>query len=170
MVTPNRPIVVKRVPEVMNGRRSREFYEAVLPILISDRPQIVFDMSKMHHVDSTGISVFLRCICQAAKADGNIKLAGVSSQIAVVFELTRIGTLFEMYENSIVATMSFSSPTTHRPQLFPPARGPTRGNGQLPPTHSLNRAPRGTPNLRISLLPTMPSSVHAHASFLLKIE
>lgn len=117
MVTPNRPIVVKRVPEVMNGRRSREFYKAVLPILISDRPQIVFDMSKTHHVDSTGISVFLRCICRAAKADGNIKLAGVSSQIAVVFELTRIGTLFEMYENSIVATMSFSSPTTHRPNF-----------------------------------------------------
>lgn len=101
----------------MNGRRAREFYNAVLPILISDRPQIVFDMSKTRHVDSTGIAVLLRCICRATKGDGDIKLAGVSSQIAVVLELTRIGQLFEMYENSIVATLSFSRPTTHRPNF-----------------------------------------------------
>ena len=117
MVLQNRPILVKRVPEAMDGRRAREFYKAVLPILISDRPQIVFDMSKTHQVDSTGIAVLLRCICQVAKADGDIKLAGVSSQIAVVFELTRIGELFEMHENSIVATMSFTSPSTHRPNF-----------------------------------------------------
>ena len=146
MVIPNRPVVVKRVPEKMNGRRARKFYNAVRPILISDRPQIVFDMSKTRHVDSTGIAVLLRCVCQATKGDGDIKLAGVSSQIAVVLELTRIGQLFEMYENSIVATKSFSSPTTHRPNssqqhavrlvaivnpLDPPAEDGTAGKSKF---------------------------------------
>jgi len=101
----------------MNGRKAREFYQEVLPILISDRPQIVFDMSKTRHVDSTGIAVLLRCIRRAMKGDGNIKLAGVSAQIAVMFELTRIGRVFEIYENSIAATMSFSRPSTHRPSF-----------------------------------------------------
>ena len=99
----------------MSGRKTREFYQEVLPILISARPQIVFDMSKTRHVDSTGIAVLLRCIRRAMKGDGDIKLAGVSAQIAVVFELTRIGQVFEIYENSIAATMSFSRPTTRRP-------------------------------------------------------
>ena len=117
MATANRPILVKRVPETMNGSKARKFYREVLPILISDRPRIVFDMSKTRHVDSTGIAVLLRCIRQAMKGDGDIKLAGVSAQIAVVFELTRIGKVFEIYENSIGATMSFSSPTTHRPKF-----------------------------------------------------
>jgi len=72
MATPNRPILVKRVPETMNGSKARKFYREVLPILISDRPRIVFDMSKTRHVDSTGIAVLLRCICQATKGDGDI--------------------------------------------------------------------------------------------------
>ncbi len=93
----------------MNGREARSFYKEVLPVLNAARPQIVFDMSKMQHVDSIGIGIFLQCICQVAKNDGEIKLAGMLPRAAVVFELTRIGRLFEIYETSISAVLSFSS-------------------------------------------------------------
>jgi len=109
MATPRRPVIVKRIPETMNGREAHSFYKEVLPVLSSDRPQIVFDMSKMQQVDSIGASMFLQCICQAAKRDGTIKLAGMLPRAAVVFELTRIGQLFEIYENSTSAVLSFSS-------------------------------------------------------------
>lgn len=120
MATLSRPIVVQRVPETMTGREARAFYEAVLPVVSSDRPRIVFDMSRMRHVDSVGIAVFLRCICQAAKGDGDIKLAGMLPQAAVVFELTRIGQLFEMYENSIAAVMSYNGLLPNTPSLLRP--------------------------------------------------
>jgi anti-sigma B factor antagonist len=93
----------------MNGREARSFYKEVLPVLSADRPQIVFDMSRMQHVDSIGIRIFLQCVCQVAKNDGDIKLAGMQPRAAVVFELTRIGRLFEIYETSISAVSSFSS-------------------------------------------------------------
>ena len=92
----------------MNGREARNFYKEVLPVLSADRPQIVFDMSKMQHVDSTGVGIFLQCICRAMKSDGDIKLAGMLPRAAVVFELTRIGQLFEIYETSISAVLSFN--------------------------------------------------------------
>jgi anti-anti-sigma factor len=128
----NKPVLVKRVSEKMNYRRAREFYDSVLPALLSDRPQVVFDMAKTRQVDSTGIAVLLRCVCQAMKGDGDIKLARVSSQAAVVFELARIGQLFEMYENPTVATNSFSSPNHSRPQVFPSVCGPTGADRQPP--------------------------------------
>ncbi len=93
----------------MNGSEARSFYKELLPVLCADRPQIVFDMSKMQHVDSIGVGVFLQCICRAAKSDGEIKLAALLPHAAVVFELTRIGGLFEIYENSVSAVLSFSS-------------------------------------------------------------
>ena len=95
----------------MNGREARSFYKEVLPLLRADRPQIVFDMSKMLHVDSIGVGIFVQCICQVAKNDGEIKLAGMLPRAAVVFELTRIGQLFEIYETSISAVLSFSTVT-----------------------------------------------------------
>ena len=119
MASSGRPVIVKRVPEKMNGREADRFYKEVLPLLSADRPQIVFDMSKMRHVDSIGVGIFLRCICRAAKSDGNIKLAGMLPRATVVFELTRIGQLFESYESSISAVLSFSSviPKSTHPHL-----------------------------------------------------
>jgi anti-sigma B factor antagonist len=111
---------VKRVPETMNSGEARAFYEGISTVLSSDRPQIVFDMSKTKHVDSVGISVFVRCMRQAMRHDGDIRLAGVLPQIAVIFELTRIGRLFEMYESSTAAAKSFSSFLPNAPSTFHP--------------------------------------------------
>lgn len=94
----------------MAGREARVFYKEVLPALSSDRPQIVFDLSKMRQLDSIGIGVFLQCMCQVMKYDGDIKLAAVLPQAAAMFELTRIGPLFEVYEDSIAAVRSFGGP------------------------------------------------------------
>lgn len=119
MATPRRPVIVERIPGSMKGREARNFYKGILPVLTADRPQMVFDLSKMHHVDSIGTGIFLRCICQAAKSDGDIKLAGMLPHIAVLFELTRIGRLFEIYETSISAVLSFTSviPQASHPNL-----------------------------------------------------
>ena len=115
---------MKRIPEAMHSTRARAFYKEVLPVLFSDRPQIVFDMSKMRHVDSVGIAVFLQCIRQAMMHDGDIRMAGVLPQAVAIFELTRIGRLFEMYENSAAAAKSFSSFFPNAPSTFHPHPAP----------------------------------------------
>jgi anti-anti-sigma factor len=70
-----------RSAEMWVGRLGEDAAEAqhcankeVLPMLSADRPQIVFDMSKIQHLDSIGVGIFLQCICQVAKNDGEIKL------------------------------------------------------------------------------------------------
>jgi len=107
METSSRPVVVKRMPERMNLKQARKFLKEVKPFLISDRPQIVFDMSQVRHIDAAGIDVLLQCMREAMKHDGDLKLASLSPQAAVVLELTRTGRLFEIYENSTFAAKSF---------------------------------------------------------------
>jgi anti-sigma B factor antagonist len=109
METISRPVVVKRMPERMNLKQARKFLKEVQPFLISDRPQVVFDMSQVRHIDAAGIDVLLQCMREAVKRDGDLKLAALSPQSAVVLELTRTGRLFEIYENSTAAVKSFSS-------------------------------------------------------------
>jgi len=107
-VTSSRPVVVKRMPEKMNLKQARKFLKEVEPFLVSDRPQIVFDMSQVRQIDAAGIDVLLRCMRAAARHDGDLKLASLSPQAAVVLELTRAGRLFEIYETSTAAAKSFS--------------------------------------------------------------
>jgi anti-sigma B factor antagonist len=105
----SRPVVVKRMPERMNLKQARVFLKEVGPFLNSDRPQIVFDMSQVRHIDAAGVDILLQCMRAAMKRDGDVKLASLSPHAAVVLELTRTGRLFEIYENSTQAVKSFSS-------------------------------------------------------------
>lgn len=105
----SRPVVVKRMPETMNLKQARNFLKEVEAFLNSDRPQLVFDMSQVRHIDAGGIDVLLQCMREVVKHDGDLKLASVSSPAAVVLELTRTGRLFEIYDNSTQAVKSFSS-------------------------------------------------------------
>ena len=71
----SRPVVVKRVPDRLNLRLARTFLREVQPFLTSDRPQIVFDLSQVRQLDAAGVEMLLRCMSEAHKRDGDLKLA-----------------------------------------------------------------------------------------------
>ena len=104
----SRPVVVKRMPERLNLKQARALLRELQPILTSDRPQVVFDMSQVRHLDAAGVDMLLHCMTQAMKRDGDLKLASLSDQAAVILELTRTDRLFEIYNSSAEAMRSFS--------------------------------------------------------------
>lgn len=104
----SRPVVVKRVPERLNLKQSRRFAGEVRAFLRSDRPQIVFDLSQVKQIDAAGVDMLLHCMGEAMKRDGDVKLASLSPQAAVILEMTRTGRLFEIYETSTDAARSYS--------------------------------------------------------------
>lgn len=120
MDTSSRPVVVKRMPERVNTRTAREFLRDVRPFLTTDRPQLVFDLSQVKQLDAAGVEMLLRCMSEAHRRDGDLKLASPSPQASVVLELTRTERLFEVYETSTDAVRSFSGflPNAMRQQLL----------------------------------------------------
>jgi anti-anti-sigma factor len=120
METNSRPVVVKRMPERLNVRTARDFLRDVEPFLVSDRPQLVFDLSEVQQLDAAGVEMLLHCMSEAHKRDGDVKLASPSAHAAVVLELTRSERLFEIYETSADAVRSFSGflPNALRQQLL----------------------------------------------------
>ncbi len=108
METTSRPVVVKRMPARLNARAARDFLRETEPLLSIDRPQLVFDLSEVRQLDAAGVEMLLRCMSEAHKRDGDLKLASLSQEAAVVLELTRTERLFEIYETSVDAVRSFS--------------------------------------------------------------
>lgn len=104
----SRPVIVKRMPDRINLQRAREFQREVQPLLHSDRPQLVFDFSAVRRMDAAGVDMLLECMADVMKYDGDLKLAALSPQAAVVLELTRADRLFEIYETVSDAVRSFS--------------------------------------------------------------
>jgi anti-sigma B factor antagonist len=104
----SRPVVVKRMPERLNFRAARQFEREVQPFLTSDRPQVVFDLSQVRQLDAAGVDMLLRCMTQAMRRDGDVKLAALSPQSAAILELTRTDRMFEIFDNSTDAVRSFT--------------------------------------------------------------
>jgi anti-anti-sigma factor len=99
---------VKRIPERLNLKQARAFCREMEPILNSDRPQLVFDCSQVKQIDAGGVEMLLQCLVQVMQRDGDVKLAALSAEMAVVLEMTRTDRLFEIYDSSSDAVLSFS--------------------------------------------------------------
>ena len=115
----SRPVVVKRMPERLNLRAARQFEREVQPFLASDRPQVVLDLSQVRHLDAAGVDMLLRCMTQAMRRDGDVKLAALSEQAAAILELTRTDRLFEIFDNSTDAARSFTYFLPNAMRAFP---------------------------------------------------
>ena len=102
-----RAVVVKHLPERVNAKHSRDFVREMHCVLTSDRPQIVFDLSHVVYLDAAGVDMLLHCMAEVMKRDGDLKLAALSPQSAVVLEMTRTVRLFEIYQTASDAVRSF---------------------------------------------------------------
>ncbi len=116
----SRPVIVKRVPESLTMKQARAFLEEVRPLLEHDRPQLVFDLSLVRKIDAAGVDMLLYCMKEAARRDGDLKLASLSPQARVVLDLTRTGRLFETFATSVEAVRSFSGYLPNMVRQFHP--------------------------------------------------
>ncbi len=111
---------MKHLPERVNQKQARLFLREVQPLVTVDRPQVVFDLSAVKQLDAAGVDALLQCMSEVMKRDGDLKLAAISPQAAVILELTRADRLFEIYNTAADAVRSFSRfiPSAMRHQPF----------------------------------------------------
>ena len=105
---PNRrPVIVKQLPARLGREQAQALISQLDTVLRSNQPRIVFDLSQVRRMDSAGVDMLLKCLQEVMRRDGDLKLAAVSSESAIVLELTRVDRLFEIFETTADAVESF---------------------------------------------------------------
>src|SRR6266567_6477305 len=116
----NGPVVVMQLPEQLNQDGVRSFLPELEPLLECHRPRIVLDCSQVRYLDSAGVEMMLRCLEEAMKRDGDLKLAALSPESEVILELMRVARVFEAFATSDEAVRSFNAvPADAAPQETP---------------------------------------------------
>jgi anti-anti-sigma factor len=113
-MTSGRVVAVKQVPERLSVKQGRWFFRDVESCLNVDRPRVVLDCSKVKQLDSAGIQVLLRCLEEAMKRNGDVKLAAIPPGAAAILALTGVDHLFEAFDSTDDAVNSF-----HRVRIQP---------------------------------------------------
>ena len=101
------PVIVMQLPEQLKRQEVGPFLEELQPLLESDRPRLVLDCSQVRHMDSAGVEMLLQCMQETMKRDGDLKLAAISPESAVILELMRVDRLFEIFNTPDEAVQSF---------------------------------------------------------------
>jgi len=106
-MTSGRPVIVRQLPVIRDVKDSQAFLAELAADLESDRPCLVLDCSGVRQLNSAGVDLLLRCIEETMKRNGDVKLAAVPAETALILEMTRVDRLFEIFENCSDAVESF---------------------------------------------------------------
>lgn len=106
-MNPDSAVVVKTLADRFDRSEVASFRRKMQEVLRWDQPRIVFDLSSVTHLDSSGIKFLLDCLSAIVRRDGELKLAALSPQAEMILEMTRVGRFFEVFPAVEDAVRSF---------------------------------------------------------------
>jgi anti-sigma B factor antagonist len=106
-------VAVKQLPEKLNAKQARLFFDEMESWFNVDHPRIVLDCSRVHSMDRSAMHLLLCCLEEAMKRNGDVKLARIPEDAKA--SLTQMGLigLFEVFDTNADAVESFHRPRTH---------------------------------------------------------
>ena len=67
---------------------------------------VLFDLSKMVHIDSSGLGVLVQVLQKAKAGGGRVVLAALQPAPKIVFDITKVSRVFEIVERPEDATFA----------------------------------------------------------------
>jgi anti-sigma B factor antagonist len=104
---PSGALLVKFDHEHLDAGNVKDFKEA-MGALLEQHERIVFDMSALKFVDSSGLGALIACLRQTQKHHGDFKLCAMSKPVCALFELMRMHRLFSIHDTPADALRAFS--------------------------------------------------------------
>jgi anti-sigma B factor antagonist len=92
----------------LDASTTTEFRRDITPVLEA-HTQVVFDLSQLEFIDSSGLGALLSCLRQLHAKGGDLKLCGISKPVRTLFELVRMHRLFQLFDSSAAAIRAFQA-------------------------------------------------------------
>jgi anti-sigma B factor antagonist len=80
----------------LDASNTKQFKDAVQPLL-EGHQTIMFDMSGLNFVDSSGLGSLLSCLRTMNNKDGQLILYAMNKPVQALFELVRMHRIFSIY-------------------------------------------------------------------------
>jgi anti-sigma B factor antagonist len=102
-------VTVVTIPvDELDAGNTEDFKRDIAPVLQAGS-RLVFDLSGVRFVDSSGLGAMLSCLRQVSARNGDLKLCGMSAQVRALFELVRMHRIFDIYATREEAVAAFGS-------------------------------------------------------------
>jgi anti-sigma B factor antagonist len=79
------------------GRECQTVEWTIDELLEGGQKRVVFDLSKLEYMDSTGIGIIATCCGRIESAGGQVRLAAVNAKIDDLFRVTKLNRVIGMH-------------------------------------------------------------------------
>jgi anti-sigma B factor antagonist len=93
----------------MMGNDSRQVEWGVTELLGTGIKKIIFDLSKVDSIDSTGIGILVMCEAKVRKAGGELRISGPAGIVHDTLIMTHVDRLVRLFPTANEAAQDFSA-------------------------------------------------------------
>jgi anti-sigma B factor antagonist len=99
-------LVVDCSGRVVFGEESASLRDTVKKLL-TQNPKLVLNLREVNHIDSGGLGTLVSLYTTARSAGGAVKLARLSQRVGDLLQVTKLLTIFEVFDDEEAAAKSF---------------------------------------------------------------
>ncbi len=100
-------IIIKFDKNLVGGPEAAKFHDFLANSIEETKTNFILDMSGVKFVNSTGIGIIVRGFKTIKDAGGDMKLAGLSTKIKGVLSITKLTSVFSIYDTVSDAAEDF---------------------------------------------------------------
>jgi len=89
------------------GEPTSRLRDRLVHLIEEGRKNILLNLSELEYMDSAGLGVLTSSFATVNKAGGAMKLVAVQGRVMDLMQLTKLITVFDVFENESLAVVSF---------------------------------------------------------------
>lgn len=101
-------VVLEIAGRICLGRECQQLEWQVEDLLRANEKKVIFDLSGVNHIDSTGIGILAMCSGKLKKAGGELRVAGASGLVDEVLKMTKMDSILGLYPTAAAAAEGFT--------------------------------------------------------------
>ena len=102
-------MVIELEGKICLGNSAKELEWAVSELQKANEKKVIFDLSGVTMMDSTGIGIVAMCSGKMKKAGGELKVAGAKGMVEETLKLTHMENIVGMHATAAEAVAGFAS-------------------------------------------------------------
>jgi anti-sigma B factor antagonist len=102
-------IVIGLAGRITLGQERGQIEAAVLKALKEGFKKLVFDLTQVAYIDSTGIGIIAYCFGKISQQGGNAAVVGANGLVKEVFKLTRLDNVIPFFPDVVSACHELAS-------------------------------------------------------------